>query len=237
MYLTHKTYIKDQMKVADLLFENPYLMLMMQHFGINFVVQDKTVEQVCLENNINKDVFVAIANLYNGFKELDTAHFSVSDIDCIIAFLKNSHHYYKEEKYPEIKDLIRDIVKINNTPEIKLIERFFDEYFNEVIDHLKYEDEVAFPYFVELTKRGGEEQKADYSAGTYRDHHTDIETKIIELKKLLLKHIPLQHDRILRRRLIISLFELEYDLTIHYAIEEDLLIPLIDGFEKTLGRG
>ncbi len=237
MYLTHKTYIKGQMKLADLLFENPYLILMMQHFGINFVVQDKSVEQVCRENQINKDVFIAIANLYNGFQELDAATFSVSDIHPVIAFLKNSHQYYKEEKYPEIKNLIKDIVRINNTPEIKLIERFFDEYFTEVIDHLKYEDEVAFPHFMELTKRGGQEQAADYSARTYRDHHTDIETKIMELKKLLLKHVPLHEDKTLRRRLIISLFELEYDLTIHYTIEEDLLIPLIDQFEKTHGRG
>ncbi len=157
MCLTHKTYIKERMKLADLLFENPCLMLMMQHFGINFVVQDKSVEQVCRENRINKDVFIAIANLYNGFQELDAAQFSVSDIHSIIAFLKNSHHYYKEEKYPEIKNLIRDIVRVNNTPEIKLIEQFFDEYFTEVIDHLKYEDEVAFPHFTELTKSGGKQ--------------------------------------------------------------------------------
>ncbi len=237
MYLTHKTYIKEQMKLADLLFENPYLMLMMQHFGINFVVQDKSVEQVCRENHISKEIFIAFANLYNGFQELDASKFSVSDIHPIIIFLKNSHDYYKEEKYPEIKNLIKEIVRINNTPEIKLIEQFFDEYFNEVIDHLKYEDEVAFPHFMELTKRSGKDPRADYSARTYRDHHTDIETKIMELKKLLLKHIPLQEDKTLRRRLIISLFELEYDLTIHYTIEEDLLIPLMDQFEKFQGRG
>ncbi len=237
MYLTHKTYIKEQMKLADLLFENPYLMLMMQHFEINFVVQDKSVEQVCRENHINKDVFIAFANLYNGFREFEAASFSISDIHAIISFLKNSHLYYKEEKYPEIKKLINEIVQINNTPEIKLIERFFDEYFHEVIDHLKYEDEVAFPHFMELTRTGGSKQQPGYSARVYRDHHTDIETKIMELKKLLLKHIPLHEDKTLRRRLIISLFELEYDLTIHYTIEEELLIPLIDQFEKNQGRG
>ena len=237
MYLTHKTYIKEHMKVADLLFENPYLMLMMQHFGINFVVQDKSVEQVCKENRISKEIFIAIANLYNGFKELDASRFTASDIQCLIAFLKNSHHYYKEEKYPEIKKLIQQIVQVNNTAEIKLIERFFDEYFTEVIEHLEYEDEVAFPYFMQLTKSGRSKNETEYSAMVYRDHHTDIETKIMELKKLLLKHIPLHHDRILRRRLIISLFELEYDLTIHYTVEEELLIPLIDNFEKTRDRG
>ncbi len=237
MYLTKKTYVKEQMKLAGLLFENPYLMLMMQHFGLNFVVQDKSVEQVCRENDINKDVFTAIANLYNGFQELDSVHFTRTDIPSVISFLKNSHQYYKDEKYPEIKALIDEIARVNSTPEIKLIEQFFDEYFHEVIDHLEYEDEVAFPYFEKLAEEGESKQLADYSARVYRDHHTDIESKIMELKKLLLKHIPLHQDKTLRRRLIISLFELEYDLTIHYAIEEDLLIPLINHFEKTPDRG
>jgi len=233
MYQTRKTYIQEQMKLADLLFENPYLMLMMQHFGINFVVQDKSVGQVCRENNINKEVFIAFANLYNGFQELDEKRFSISDMQSIIAFLKNSHQYYKEEKYPEIKSLIDEIAGINNTPEIMMIARFFDEYFQEVLEHLAYEDEVAFPFFMDLDKnnRKGKEAK-EYSAQVYKDHHTDIETKIMELKKLLLKHIPLKEDKTLRRRLIISLFELEYDLTIHYAIEENLLIPLIENLEE-----
>ncbi len=233
MYLTQKTYVKSSMNLSGLLFENPYLMLMMQHFGLNFVVQDKSVARVCIENSINPNVFTAIANLYNGFKELDSVNFSHADIPCVISFLNNSHQYYKDEKYPEIKSLIDEIAMINNTPEIKLIERFFDEYFQEVLEHLAYEDEVAFPFFQDLNKNARKSGEAkEYSAQVYKDHHTDIETKIMELKKLLLKHIPLKKDKTLRRRLIISLFELEYDLTIHYAIEENLLIPLVENLES-----
>jgi regulator of cell morphogenesis and NO signaling len=54
------------------------------------------------------------------------------------------------------------------------------------------------------------------------------------LKELLLKYVPVQNDRVLRRKIIVSLFELEYDLAIHSTIEETVLMPLIDRLEKSL---
>ncbi len=221
------------MKLGGLFFENPYLLLMMEHFNLDFVVNDKTIEKVCQESSINSNIFVDIANLYNGFNDLDAKKYTKTDILTIVNFLKNSHNYYKEEKYPEIQSLINKILKLNETREIKLISKFFGEYFNEVIDHLDYEDQVAFPYFLNLLEDGRNIPKGkDYSAKIYSDHHTDIETKLMELKTLLLRHIPLGKDRSLRRRLIISLFELDYDLNIHYLIEESALTPLIEKIEN-----
>lgn len=233
MYQTKKTYIKPDMKLSGLFFENPYLLLMMEHFGLDFMVYDKTVEKVCIENSINTSIFIDIANLYNGFNELDATKYSSSDISTIINFLKSSHDYYKEEKYPEIQDLIKKISSVNETKEIKLIGKFFDEYFNEVLEHLDYEDKVAFPYFLDmLNEDRNPKEENDYSAKVYGEHHTDIETKLMELKNLLMRHIPVKEDRSMRRKLIISLFELDYDLNIHYMIEESALIPLIVKIEN-----
>ncbi len=221
------------MKMSGLFFENPYLLLMMEHFNLDFMVYNKTVEKVCIENSINTNIFIDIANLYNGFNELDAAKYSRSDISTIINFLKSSHDYYKDEKYPEIQQLIKKISSVNETKEIKLIGKFFDEYFNEVLEHLDYEDKVAFPYFMDMLNDNVDANgKKDYSAKVYSDHHTDIESKLMELKNLLLRHIPIEKDRSMRRKLIISLFELDYDLNIHYAIEESALIPLIVKTEK-----
>lgn len=224
------------MKMADLFFENPLLLLMMEHFDADFVVHDKTIEEVCAENNISKNVFVAFANLYNGFYQSVELNFSEQDVLCIIAFLRNTHQYYLNEKYPEIRSLIEQMYKKNETTEIKLIEKFFQEYFEEVVVHLDYEDKNAFPYFTELMKQKKvtiAQQGGNFSADVYNDHHTDIEYKLDELKNLLLKHIPLKEDRTLRRKLLFSLFELEYDLNIHTIIESTILTPLIKKIEKS----
>ncbi len=238
MYLTKRTYIKPEMRLTDLFFENPMLLLMMEHFDLNYVVHQKTVEEICSENNISLHVFLSFANLYNGFHHETDHAFGEADLPIMITFLLNSHRYYKSEKYPEIRSLIDRLFLHNDMPEIKMVGKFFDEYFEEVTEHLDYEDQVAFPHFAELIRQsGGEQQTVPFSADEYLDHHTDIETKLTELKNLLLRHISLKNDSALRRQLLFSLFELEYDLVIHSTIEESILIPLVKHLEKQQAHG
>ena len=67
MYQTHKTYIRSDVKMSILINENPKLLLLMEHLNIDYVVYDKTVEQICLENKIELSIFLIFGNLYNGF--------------------------------------------------------------------------------------------------------------------------------------------------------------------------
>lgn len=86
MYQTKKTFIKPDMKLSDLIFENPSLLLMMEHFDINIAVRNNTVEQICNENHINHELFIAITNLYNGFNMTNTENISKPDTESIILF-------------------------------------------------------------------------------------------------------------------------------------------------------
>jgi len=238
MYQTKKTFIKPDMKMADLIYENPSLLLMMEHFDFNIVVRDLTVAEISEENQINPAVFIAVANMYNGFNSQHSERFDESDIKPIIRFLENSHRYYLEEKIPDISNNINDLYSENDTSEIGLIESFFKEYSKEVKEHLQYEDKVAFPYFNKLVQNSeaGKTQEK-FSSQEYREHHTDIETKLADLKKLLLKYIPSKGACSVRRKLLINLFELEADLNIHSEIEESILIPLIKRIEKQYNLG
>lgn len=86
---------------------------------------------------------------------------------------------------------------------MKLLEKFFHEYFTEVIEHLDYEDNVAFPYFITLLNSDNDREKEEiYSSREYSEHHSDIELKLQDLKNLLLKYVRIEGDLDLRRRLI-----------------------------------
>ena len=232
MYQTHRTYIKADMKMSGLIKENPRLLLLLEHLEIDFVVEDKAVFQVCSDNSIPLPIFLLFGNLYNGFNPDAHEIGSIDDILVIIRFLKNSHEYYKTEKYPEIMGFIKELQDKTRNEEVKLIEKFFEDYFGEVIEHLDYEDKTAFPYFTGLVDQVNNDTKTKFSVNEYRDHHTDIETKLSDLKNLLLKHIHISNELSLRRKLFSSLLELEYDLQIHALIEEKILLPLITEVEK-----
>ncbi len=237
MYQTHKTYITSDMKVVDLINENSKLLLLLEHFEIDFAVKDKSVAQLCADNKIEPAVFLVFGNLYNGFFPDKNEINALEDISTIIRFLKNSHRFYKHDKYPELKSFLVQLHERQNSEDILLVEKFFNDYFEEVLEHLDYEESIVFPYICRLIEDGKFELKNNFSANEYREHHTDIETKLTDLKNLLLKHISLKDDFSLRRKFLFSLFELEFDLNVHSLIEDKILLPLVGKIEIEPSNG
>ena len=218
--------MKPSIKMADQIDSNPQLLLMLQHFTIDFRVSDLTVSQLCSQYGISENIFVDIANLYNGFGVKKNHTYTKKDLLQVIDFLKNTHHYYRSEMYPQINYYIHKLQENHPEMELKLIEKFFNEYFTEVKEHLDYEDDIAFPYFIKLLNENSTDDALKlYSSKEYGEHHTDIELKLHDLKNLLLKYVKIDNDLNLRRKLFLALYELEYDLYIHSLIEETILIP------------
>ena len=129
---------------------------------------------------------------------------------------------------------------MNSSTEIGIVEKFFTEYYAEVNEHLDYEDRVAFPYINTLYNKyigaDGEPLDTSFSAKVYRKHHTDINYKLDELKSLLIKYISVREDRQIRRRLLLSLCDVESNLYAHSVIEEQILMPLVMKVERNLNK-
>jgi len=129
MIQSHKTPFAPGKKMLDLLNENYSLLLFLQHFNVDFAVDNKSVGELCIENQINPGVFIVIGNLYNGFYPGKTEIENLNDIPSILKFLKNSHAFYKEDKYPELSEYLKILKQSQNRKDMDLIELFFHDYF------------------------------------------------------------------------------------------------------------
>lgn len=240
MLHTKKIYFTPDLKICEIIPDNPYLLLFFEHFGITLPVQDKSLEAVCEEHGISLRLMLTFANLFNGVTQVSSPELSFEDTKAIILYLKNSHEFYSGEIYPEILNTIEQMAEVNDSSEMNLVKKFFTEYFNEVNEHLDYENEVVFPYVLDLyeqtKKREQGKKKKEYSVVQYRDQHNDIEEKLEDLKKLLIKYLPQKDDMILRRKILFNLFQVEYDLNVHSQIEEFILIPLVEKMESYLNQ-
>ena len=235
-----KIYFTPDLKICEIIPDNPYLLLFFEHFGITLPVQDKSLEAVCEDHDISLRLVLTLANLFNGVTQVRDPELSFEDTKAIILYLKNSHEFYSGEIYPEILSTIEQMAEVNDSSEMSLVKKFFTEYFSEVNEHLNYENEVVFPYVLSLydqikNSEQGKKRK-EYSVVEYREQHNDIEEKLEDLKKLLIKYLPQKNDMILRRKILFSLFELEYDLNVHSQIEEFILIPLVEKMESHLTK-
>lgn len=230
--------ITRETNIAELLLRNHYLILMMEHLGLNLAVQEKNVEEICNENNINPDVFLSFANQFSGYSYIPEKDFSMEDIAVIISYLQRSHKYYIEEKCPAIRNFIIEMEEVNGAASTQLLEKFFNEYVAELHTHLDYEEYTVFPYVKSLYQQlhgvTVNSKNSSYSVVDYKDHHNDIKEKLTDLKNLLIKYLPEKNGRTIRRKLLFALFEFEYDLEIHSQIEDFILIPLVEAMEKHL---
>ncbi|MFH0736521.1 MAG: hemerythrin domain-containing protein [bacterium] len=229
-------FVLPDMKAADIILNNPYLMILLEHFEINFEMREKSVKQICKEKNINLDLFLTLANLFNGHTTDNKSNYSFEEIKTIIVFLKKSHQNYLEEKYPKIELCLKKMLELNDHPQVLMAEKFFCEYYNEVKEHFNYENKVVFPYVISLHSiiNNGQPNllEGSYSVAEYKEHHDNIEEKLEDLKSLLIKYLPVKNDQIIRRELLFGLFSLEYDLNIHAQIEDNILIPLVELMEQ-----
>ncbi len=206
--------ITPKMELHELIEKNNRILLLMEHFGTGFTVADLTIDELCRLRDINPEIFACFCNLYNGNFQNFYEPKNADDISQMIVFLENAHRYYLDEIYPEIKFYIKKLSEINDTDDIKMVEKFFESYFSEVKKHLEYEQKKLFPML----------RSMDFSAkGGSKIRHGDIETKLADLKNLLLKHIRLVDKNGFKRRLLSAMLEFQFDLNIHSMIEENLL--------------
>ena len=216
-------------KMYGMINANPHLLLMLEHFNFDISISKKNIEELAAENGISVNAFIAIINLYNGSKITDSVKLKEDDIKTFLFFLKNGHVFYLKEKLPELDKLVSLFRKIGKNTEYGLINKFFKEYHNEVKEHLNYEDKVFFPYISDLL-RG--KRKDNYSTMDFVKHHNNIEDKLIDLKNILLNYIPNKKLNTIRRKILLNIYELNYDLSIHSYIEDKILVPLAKKLEK-----
>ncbi|MFA6334804.1 MAG: hemerythrin domain-containing protein [Bacteroidales bacterium] len=228
--LTKKT------KVAEAIGNSPGIILVLERLGLYLGVQEKTIDAICREHNLNPAVLLTLLNMQiNRFYEPEEK-LRISDITVIVDYLKKSHDYFQSEIYPAITADIRKMAETDAKKEIKMLEEFFNDYCIEVDEHFAYENNVAFPYILKLYQNTSDGETAipdsHYSVNEYKSHHDDIEEKLDDLKSLLIKFLPHGNSYRLRRNILLHLFELEKDLKAHSKIENEILIPLVEILEQ-----
>ncbi|HNV95303.1 MAG TPA: hemerythrin domain-containing protein [Bacteroidales bacterium] len=231
-------YLKKNIELNDNLFEiielNPYVLFVFEHLGYIDEPKNLTVKNFCKKNKLDERLFLSFLNIYNGNSDIPPVKAQKKHLPVIVQFLKHSHNYYKNEKYPYINNLLNELNKKVKLKEISLLKKFFEAYKSEVIEHLDYEENNVFPYIEFLIKsKQNKIFSTKFSIKDYQEHHSDIEEKLSDLKNLLIHHLSVGSNASLKRQIIFNLYELEYDLHAHSIIEDKILIPIISSIEKS----
>ena len=214
-------------KMISLIRDNYNLLQSLGSFGISLGFGDKTVKQVCDDQNVDTNTFLAVVNFtINGYREMDDV--SRLSVPTLLQYLKASHNYFLGFQLPFIRKELVDALDENDNL-ARLILKLYDEYSRSVTQHMKYEEKTVFPY-VESLIAG--KPMANYAIDMYSKHHGQESMKLRELKSIIIKYFP--GDSLRNNQLSATLYDIynnEEWLALHAEVEDKIFIPAIKCLE------
>ena len=223
--------ITPSMKLADLIELNYKLLDVLSRLGIGLGFGERTIADACEAHNIGKSSFVLICNEYTfeGYVPSEELLMSANASD-IMNYLHNSHLSYMDGEMERLRASLAVLLQPTDAGQKRVVENFFMEYRKEVKNHFDYEEFTAFPYVMGLME--GRAVTEAYSIGQFEKNHSNIEEKLEDLKNIVLKYLPEDCDSELAGRVLMQLFSLAEDLDIHTAIENNILVPVMNMIEN-----
>lgn len=220
-------------KMADLLSDHYRILLLIFRFEIPLGMGDKTIREVCEENNVDMDTFLQIVHLiFYGHEKGGYDTHEQLNLALVIKFLRNSHSYFLDYRLPSIQRKLTEV--ISDAPEevIFVTKKYFDEYVSEVYHHMRYEDEVVFPYVEKLIQG---ELDPKYSIEIFEQRHDQVELKMLELKNIFIKYYTMKPNYEVNN-ILHELFSCGDELRDHNDVEDYLFIPTVKSIEKELRK-
>lgn len=232
------------MKMADAIHHNHLLLPVINRLGIHLGFGDHSIEQLCEEKGINIDFFLMIVNAFLDHDINKTMKLDNVSVEQVVNYLKATHQYYLERMIPEVENRINALIQHSdiNQKQFLLVKNFFEEYKNEFYTHIKHEEHSIYPYVLEVNQaniKGVLESELKQKIqkepiDSYAEEHSDIESKLFDLKNILIKYLPESKNSYLRNQVLNALFKLENDLNDHSRIENMVLVPMISVMENEL---
>jgi regulator of cell morphogenesis and NO signaling len=231
--------------MAEVIHVNYLVLPILERFDIQLGFGDKTIREVCSDRNVNVDFFLEIINSFNDHHYFPEAQFKTFPLRSIIQYIQKSHNYYLDNKIPQIESLIqklKDLSEVSQKEQVELIEKFFQEYKDEIIIHIQNEENDVFPYILTIDDAISE-QRIDESLKKlvhersikyFIDTHTNIEDKLYDLKNIIIKYLPPAKDHTISNALLFELFRLERDLNDHARMEDKVLAPKVQYLESQI---
>jgi regulator of cell morphogenesis and NO signaling len=219
------------MKMADLLASDMSLLSILQRLDIKLGFGEATVAEVCREYGISTDLFLIICNIYS-FRDYtpQVETLTKDDIKSITTYLRASHRFYTSISFPQLHSNIHMLVKELDEVSRKLIDKFYDDYDNEVTSHFRYEEETVFPYIEKLTS-GELQENSMYNITQFEHNHSNINEKLSDLSNIIIKYLSQETTSKLRFEILGLIHFISNDLQKHSNIEDKLLVPLVSKLE------
>lgn len=232
MYIFNMNKMKftASMKLAELVGLNWKLLSVLSRLGIGLGFGESSIEEVCGRYGINPSSFLMICSVYTYDDYVPSAEM-LQDAEplSIVEYLHNSHSFYLDKEFASLDRNMKVMTEACDALQKKILTRFFEEYRAQIVNHFAYEETVVFPYVRALVNG---ETSESYSIEQFEENHSNINEALNDLKSIIMKYIPDTCGAVVQNEVLYGIFRFEEDLRKHTAIEDRVLIPMVNRMEE-----
>jgi len=174
-------------------------------------------------------------HLTNETRQTGLVEFNEWDINSLIDLIIKQYHFNTREDVVVIYDLAQKVFCRHSEkhPELaKLVEALF-LFFDDLLFHLKKEEQILFPNIIQLTEKKLHEGSFNYStfgvikeyALTMQNEHMDVVKQLKFFRRLTNDYRPPEDGSILCQSLFSKMKEFEREMMQHIQLENDVLFP------------
>lgn len=231
-------------KLGDIVKYHPQLLNFLDRLDIQLGFGDKTIDDICREYHIASDFFIELLQLIIKKYDFNPNYIEEFEPKLTIKYLFKSHKSFLNDYISDLEIIIENLKneEINREKDCNLLIKFFNDYKVEFCEHLNYEDNVIYPYILELEKAISDikpeksivDRIKHNPMKNYIKKHGSLDEKLNDLKSLIIKFFkPFKSAKNIRL-LIKLLYELEEDLHLHELIENKILFPQAKKMEEII---
>jgi len=230
MEMKSKAPFTARTKMAEIITDSSLLSII-ERLNINLGFGEASIEEICHRHNLSTELFLMICKVYS-LEDFTPNINSLTrdDIPKLIGYLQHTHRYWLESFFPNLHKNIHLMLESCDERNAKILNKFYDDYDEEIQKHLDYEENIVFPY-IKSIEDGSTKSDGKFRIKDFEENHSNIEEKLHDLKNIVIKYLPESASQQYRINVLNEIFKIESDLNKHSDIENKILIPLVSKYE------
>jgi len=220
--------------IADIVLNNINTSEVFKEFNIDYSIEgNKNFLTVCEHKNIDsKKIINKLVAAHKDVYYLQ--NYNSWKLDFLIEFLSEIHHNYKEENILILKQYSKKVADLYSKqyPELLEVNNLIQGVSEEILEHMKNEETILFPYLNELLKLENASSTSKYNSSkklkiidSFEDEHYKIRKTFQKIATLTNYYILPENICNSFKLLYIKLKNFDDRLQEHIHIENNILFP------------
>lgn len=198
--------------------------------GIDFCCGGKqSLEEACLEKDVSKEVLTSQLEDLQNEPQSNSHNFKEWEPGFLCDYIVNTHHKFVEKNLPDLVFYTNKIASVHGDhhPELIEVAHLFNNINDELVPHMKNEEEILFPAIKEVVlTNSSEAKKAIVTEITRMLGEHDAAGKAMDTINQITKSYLVPEDGCATYQVSFKLLQqFEDDLHVHIHLENNILFP------------